>query len=270
MKPSPKAGFSSSYFTSTTVTYTYHNDHTQQHANSNSTQLPSQSNAAVTIQSAYRAHRIRALYRKIAAVDAEADQLQRLIQRQDTVDAVRTNHLEKLRMNEALMALLLKLDSVPGIDPTVRDARRKVTRRIVGLQEILDSVSEAQIDESSWWPMKNWDEVIADMEESICRERGGDEMERFCAQNLGFRCLQSYISHLVMQLGLEVPSHKHRAMQCRIGVQDGQAFFIWFTMQSLHPVPSVGGQLMIGEATITIISNNACAWTATLCFFISM
>nr|KYP62687.1 hypothetical protein KK1_017232 [Cajanus cajan] len=96
-------------------------------------------------------------------------------------------------MNEALMALLLKLDSVPGIDPTLRDARRKVTRRIVGLQEILDSVSEAQIDESSWWPMNNWDEVIADMEETICRERGGDEMETFCAQNLGFRCLQRFL-----------------------------------------------------------------------------
>ncbi|KAH1040919.1 hypothetical protein GYH30_023671 [Glycine max] len=180
MKPSSKQAFSSS---------TYRNDHTPQQQPTNSP-----SSAAVFIQSAYRAHRIRALYRKIAAVDAEADRLQRLIQRQDTVDAVRANHLEKLRMNEALMALLLRLDSVPGIDPTLRDARRKVSRRIVGLQEILDSISEAQIDESTWWPMKNWDEVLADMEESICRESGGDEMERFCAQNLGFRCLQSLCS----------------------------------------------------------------------------
>ncbi|KAL2341359.1 hypothetical protein Fmac_009299 [Flemingia macrophylla] len=165
-----------------------------------STTHPNSAAAAATIQSAYRAHRIRTMYRKIEAVEAEADELQRVIQRQETVDAVRSNQLEKLRMNEALMALLLKLDSVPGIHPTVRDARRKVTRRIVGLQEILDSVSEAQFDESSWWPMKNWDEVIADMEESICRERGGDEMERFCAQNLGFRCLQSLCSpfHLLV------------------------------------------------------------------------
>ncbi|KAK7303373.1 hypothetical protein RJT34_14277 [Clitoria ternatea] len=190
MKPSSKLGHFSSYSTSTTVTYTYHNDHTNppQH-----TQFPSQSNAARTIQSAYRSHRIRTLYRKIAAVDSEADQLQRLIQRQDTVDAVRTNHLEKLKVNEALMALLLKLDSVPGIDPTVREARRKVTRRIVGLQEIVDSVSEAKVDDCNWWSIKNWDEVIAEMEETVCRERGGDEMERFCAQNLGFRCLQRFL-----------------------------------------------------------------------------
>ena len=82
MKPSSKQAFSSS---------TYHNDHTPQQQPTNSP-----SSAAVFIQSAYRAHRIRALYRKIAAVDAEADRLQRLIQRQDTVDAVRANHLEKL------------------------------------------------------------------------------------------------------------------------------------------------------------------------------
>ncbi|KAG2395649.1 uncharacterized protein HKW66_Vig0069750 [Vigna angularis] len=76
--------------------------------------------------------------------------------------------------------------------------------------------------------------------------------------------------HLVMQLGLEVPSHKQRAMQCRIGVQDGQAFFIWFTRQSLQLFPSVGGQLMIGEATIAMISNSTWTWTVTLSFFVSI
>lgn len=100
-------------------------------------------------------------------------------------------------MNEALMALLLRLDSVPGIDPTVREARRKVSRRIVGLQEILDCVSESKVDDYNWWGnkglMKNWDDFIADMEESVCRERGGEEMERFCAQNLGFRCLERFL-----------------------------------------------------------------------------
>ncbi|KAJ1406540.1 Serine-threonine/tyrosine-protein kinase, catalytic domain [Sesbania bispinosa] len=54
--------------------------------------------------------------RAVVRSAATADQLQRPIQRQDMVDVVRTNQLEKLRMNEALMALPLKLDSVPGID----------------------------------------------------------------------------------------------------------------------------------------------------------
>ncbi|KAF1890754.1 hypothetical protein Lal_00043133 [Lupinus albus] len=196
---SSNQGFFSSYSTSTTVTYTK-NDNSTLPQYLNSTQLPpqSQSNAALTIQSLYRAHRIRTLYRKISTVDSEASHLQRIIQRQETVDAVRSSHVEKVKMNEALMSLLLKLDSVPGFDPTVREARRKVTRRIVGLQEILDSVSEAKVDYECnyWWDngsMMNWDQVIGDMEESVCRERGGDEMEQFCAQNLGFRCLQRFL-----------------------------------------------------------------------------
>ncbi|XP_042942897.1 BAG family molecular chaperone regulator 5, mitochondrial-like [Carya illinoinensis] len=48
----------------------------------------------------------------------------------------------RLRMNEALMALLLRLDSVSSVDPSLRGARRKVSRRIVGLQKIVDTISE--------------------------------------------------------------------------------------------------------------------------------
>ena len=42
--------------------------------------------------------------------------------------------------------------------------------------------------------MRSWDDVVAKMEEEVCRERGGDEMERFCAEHLGFRCLQRFLS----------------------------------------------------------------------------
>jgi fumarylacetoacetase len=41
--------------------------------------------------------------------------------------------------------------------------------------------------------LNNWDHVIEEMEESVCRENGGDDMEKFCAQNLGFRCLQRFL-----------------------------------------------------------------------------
>lgn len=225
MKLSRKPSFFSS--SSTTVTYTFHNDHSAPPPHPNSTEIPIQSssetakipitvhlpqqtqpNAATKIQSAYRAHMVRTLYKKIAAVNSEADQLQRLIQRQETVDAVRSNDREKLRMNEALMGLLLRLDSVPGLDPTVREARRKVSRRIVALQEILDAISEAKVGDDCCYTyncrtpwgygyydgfMRNWDDVVAEMEEEVCRERGGDEMERFCAQHLGFRCLQRFL-----------------------------------------------------------------------------
>lgn len=223
MKPSRSRRVSSPSFsssTTTTVTYTFHNDQTNpppQPSPTGSSEGPipitvhlphqAQTNAAAKIQSAFRAHKIRALYRTISSVDSEADSLQRLIQRQETVDAVRSDERERLRMNESLMALLLRLDSVPGWDPAVREARRKVSRRIVGLQEILDAIYEAKMGDNGGgvfggycWGydgfMRNWDEVVAEMEEDVCRAKGGEEMERFCDQYLGFRCLQRFLREL--------------------------------------------------------------------------
>ncbi|KAG2285419.1 hypothetical protein Bca4012_034087 [Brassica carinata] len=64
-----------------------------------------------------------------------------MIQWKESVDAIRTDGKERLRMNETLMSLLLKLDSVPGLDPTIRETQRKVSRQIVGTHEILDAIS---------------------------------------------------------------------------------------------------------------------------------
>ena len=106
------------------------------------------------------------------------------------------------------MALLLKLDSVPGWDPAVREARRKVSRRIVELQEILDAITEAKVEDyfvgvgngdgyyHGWGYdgfVRNWDQVVEEMEEEVCRATGGEELERFCAHHLGFRCLQRFL-----------------------------------------------------------------------------
>ncbi|KAM1172071.1 hypothetical protein COP1_022430 [Malus domestica] len=78
-------------------------------------------------------------------------------------------------MNESLMWLLLKLDSVFGVDPAMREARRKVSRRIVGLQEIVDAIISEDVD--GFWGGKdggfrrNWDDVFAEMEEEVCRDK---------------------------------------------------------------------------------------------------
>lgn len=215
MKSSKK--FSSST-TSTTVIHTFYNDHITPPAPS-SKQIPIEtpspaakstvqtntSAAAARIQSGYRSYRIRNLYKTISSVNREANRVQSMIQRQETVDAIRSDEKERLRMNETLMSLLLKLDSVPGIDPSIREARRKVSRKIVGMQEILDSISETK-DEIQWWSYNDfgrvdagqgggawplyWEEAV---EEEMCREKGGEEMERFCAQYLGFRCFQRFL-----------------------------------------------------------------------------
>nr|XP_028964579.1 BAG family molecular chaperone regulator 5, mitochondrial-like [Malus domestica] len=139
-----------------------------------------QSTAAIKIQSAYRAHLIRTHFKTIVAVHSEADEFQRLIQRQETVDSVRTSKREKLRMNESLMWLLLKLDS----DLAVREARRKVSRRIV------DAIVSEDVD-GLWGGRdggfgRNWDDVLAEMKDEACRDKRWEEMERFCAQYMGF------------------------------------------------------------------------------------
>jgi len=132
---------------------------------------------------------VRRLVKKIAGVKSEVDRMERLIQRQETVDALRSSEKEKLKVNEQLMRLLLELDSVPGVEPAVRELRRGVSRRIVGLQEVVDGICQSGGFRMEAW---DWDEVIGEMEEGVCRERGGEELERFCALHLGFRCLQRF------------------------------------------------------------------------------
>ncbi|KAK9091964.1 hypothetical protein Syun_026875 [Stephania yunnanensis] len=97
-------------------------------------------------------------------------------------------------MSEALMGLLLRLDAVPGVDPTVREMRRGVSRRIVGIQEVLDGVVAESRTIGGWDWDWNWDEIVRGIEEDAVREWGGGlEMERFCAEKLGFRCMERFL-----------------------------------------------------------------------------
>lgn len=99
--------------------------------------------AAAKIQAAFRGHLVRRHAAAVRSADAEASRLERLLRRQETVDAVRGDERERARFSEALMAVLLRLDAVPGYYPAVREARRAVTRRVVGLQEVFDAVLAA-------------------------------------------------------------------------------------------------------------------------------
>ncbi|CAN0837540.1 BAG family molecular chaperone regulator 5, mitochondrial [Linum grandiflorum] len=73
---------------------------------------------------------------------------------------------------QELMMLLLKLDSILGVDPAGSEARRLVSRRIVGMKEILDGICEAKVDDD--WDFDfddggvrvvvfNWDQTVAGM-----------------------------------------------------------------------------------------------------------
>lgn len=131
--------------------------------------------------------------KKISAVNSETSYWERLIQRQETVDAVRASERERIKINEALMSLLFRLDSVRGVDSTVRELRRHVSRRIVGLLEILDAVCDARVDNWDGF-LRDWDDDVAKIEKEVCEQRdGGHELERYCAEHLGFSCLQRFL-----------------------------------------------------------------------------
>lgn len=143
---------------------------------------------------------VRTLLKKIIAVGSEVDKLESLIQRQETVDAVRSSEKEKHRINEALMVQLLKLDSVRGFDEGVRMLRKHMSRRIVGLQEVMDGICGGDHYHHShrgimdgWDLWRDWDDEFGGIEEKVCRDRGGDELDKFCQLHLGFRCLERFL-----------------------------------------------------------------------------
>ncbi|KAK1257411.1 hypothetical protein QJS04_geneDACA023727 [Acorus gramineus] len=93
--------------------------------------------AVLKIQKVFRGHLVRKNVRTVRSIDAEIDGVARILS--DSADLLRSSEKERLRLGEALMRLLLKLDSVRG----VREYRRKITRRAVSLQEKIDSIASA-------------------------------------------------------------------------------------------------------------------------------
>lgn len=77
---------------------------------------------------------------KIVTIKNEVEQTERRIARIETVELIRKDAKERLKINETLMALLLKLDSVRGIDSGVRELRRGVIKKAIALQEKVDAL----------------------------------------------------------------------------------------------------------------------------------
>ncbi|KAG0495068.1 hypothetical protein HPP92_006062 [Vanilla planifolia] len=118
--------------------------------------------AAVKIQKAVRGFLVRKNASVVRRVEAEVDDIERKVKKEDMIGS---DSKERLKVTEALMSLLLRLDSVRG----VRDFRKKVINRVIGLQEAIDSISgEAQE------PCKSGDQATPS-EESECHGKTLDE-----------------------------------------------------------------------------------------------
>ncbi|KAI3799229.1 hypothetical protein L1987_34519 [Smallanthus sonchifolius] len=102
--------------------------------------------AALKIQKLFRGFVVRKSVRKIASIRNEVTEIERRIDAIEVVNLIRSDAKERLRVNETLMSLLFKLDSIRGVDSGVRDLRKAVTRKAIALQEKVDSIAQQTLD----------------------------------------------------------------------------------------------------------------------------
>lgn len=103
----------------------------------------SRSDSALKIQKVLRGFLARKNLKKIAAISNEVHQIESRISDQETIDLIRRDSRERLRISETVMNLLLRLDSVTSVDFGVRGCRKSVIKKAIALQERLDLIASA-------------------------------------------------------------------------------------------------------------------------------
>ncbi|XP_062110759.1 uncharacterized protein LOC133822434 [Humulus lupulus] len=100
----------------------------------------SRSDSALRVQKVFRGFLVRRSLKKIAAIKGEVDEIEKRMSRKETMELIRKDSKERLRLNESLMSLLFRLDSVKGVDSGVRDCRKTVIKKAIKLQERIDAI----------------------------------------------------------------------------------------------------------------------------------
>lgn len=101
----------------------------------------SRSESAVKIQKVFRGFLVRKSVKKIAAIRREVEEIEKKVSKKETVELIQKDSKERLRVNETLMSLLFRLDSVRGVDSGVRGCRKAVIKKAIALQEIFDAIA---------------------------------------------------------------------------------------------------------------------------------
>ncbi|CAL4993237.1 unnamed protein product [Urochloa decumbens] len=132
--------------------------------------------AAVRVQAAARGFLARRSVRAVRRVEREAGAVDRLVR--DKAEALRANARARLAAGEVLMKMVLRLDAVRG----AREYRRRVTRRVLALQDAVDALDPnappAPDPEAASTPAKQLDENGGDTgSENAVDAHGKMEME---------------------------------------------------------------------------------------------
>lgn len=98
------------------------------------------------IQTVYRGYLVRKSeplkkLRQIDEVSKEVTYVKDRIEAFGGSSNLQTDDKEKLAIGETIMRLLLKLDTIQGVHPSLREIRKSLARELVTLQEKLDSIT---------------------------------------------------------------------------------------------------------------------------------
>lgn len=102
---------------------------------------------------------MRKSVKKIISIKKEVEDIETRVSRSEEVELIRKEPKERLKVNEMLMALLLKLDSVRGVDSGVRDCRKTVIKKAIALQERVDAIASSSF--GNYHPIKIENESLA-------------------------------------------------------------------------------------------------------------
>lgn len=105
--------------------------------------------SALKIQKVFRGFLVRKSVKKIKGVKFQVDEIEERLLKSEVVNLIERDEKERLKMNESLMALLFKLDSVRGIELGVRDLRKVVIRKAIALQEKIDAIVSVNSENAS-------------------------------------------------------------------------------------------------------------------------
>lgn len=125
----------------------------KKHSSNVKVAITSSETAARVIQSVWRGHLVRRHQplkhlRDIARVKLMLKDYQTLLVDKNEFLKKCVDPVERNKISEGLMSLLLQLDSIQGVDPVVRDIRKYTSKEVLKLQSEVDAATQVVIDKA--------------------------------------------------------------------------------------------------------------------------